>query len=96
LSSSCYRRYVVRFRKVTRALLEADGEVLRALELELPGLPEEDQRIARMAIHDVSRKVPMRGAAHFARALADAGSLPGLAAAYPPGSSSALLRSHSS
>jgi len=85
VSSSPYRRYVVRFQRVSRAVREADAERLRALELELPDLPEEEQRIARMAIHDVTRRVPMRGAAHFARTFGEA-----------QGSSSPLFRSHSS
>ncbi len=70
MPSPLYQRYVDRYRLVARALEAGDAEPLRQLELELPTLPPVDQRITRMAIHDVVRKVPMSGPPHFERVFA--------------------------
>jgi hypothetical protein len=67
---SPYRRYVTRYRRLTRAVEAGDGELLRRIELELANLAPLDQHVVRMAIHDVSRHVPMRGSKHFERSLA--------------------------
>jgi hypothetical protein len=67
---STYRRYVTRYRRLARAVEAGDGEQLRRIELELATLSPLDQHVVRMAIHDVSRHVPMRGSKHFERSLA--------------------------
>jgi hypothetical protein len=64
---SLYRRYVERFRFLKRAVEEGNAEALRQLELEFGKLPSLDLRIASMAIHDVSQRLPMRAAQHFER-----------------------------
>lgn len=65
MSSPFYQAYVEHYHAVRQALAEADVEVLRALELELASLPEDEGRAARVAIHDVYRRCPMRAERHL-------------------------------
>jgi len=65
MPSLLYRHYVERYTMVRNAVAEADVEALRDLELELRGLPEDEAQAARLAIHDVYQRCPMRAERHL-------------------------------
>jgi hypothetical protein len=70
MPSESYSQYVALFQQLKRAVEKGDGEALRALELELAQLPESELEVASMAVHDLSAHLPMRGATHFDRLIA--------------------------
>jgi glycine cleavage system aminomethyltransferase T len=65
MSSPLYSLYAERYTAVRNAVAAVDVETLREIELELPELPEEEALAARLAIHDVYRRCPMRAERHL-------------------------------